>query len=118
MIRSGAGGLCVDISAPKGHDVWDNPAAFKDGVLSGLAKVGLINGPSDVLSIEAERVRQCYPIYFTGYKKPLEDLERSLKRWANLTLAGRTGRYWYNNMDHSIAQAMELARTIASGEDI
>ena len=28
----------------------------------------------------------------------------------NLNLLGRTGGFWYNNMDHSIAQALKMSR--------
>jgi protoporphyrinogen oxidase len=112
IIEPGCGGLTVEVSAPPGRPVWDNPEAEVDGVLRGLVDVGLIADKSDVKSVDIERVVECYPVYVTDYGKQLRALKDSLKRFPNLTPAGRTGLFWYNNMDHSIALAMKLARRV------
>jgi len=35
----------------------------------------------------------------------------------NLMMLGRTGTFWYNNMDHSIRQALDCAEAVISGSD-
>ena len=42
----------------------------------------------------------------------LEELEARLSPFSNLVMAGRLGRFWYNNMDHCIEAALELANDI------
>jgi hypothetical protein len=41
---------------------------------------------------------------------------RELGHYSNLLLAGRCGRFWYNNMDHSIGQGLTMADKILRGE--
>ncbi|MCB1152045.1 FAD-dependent oxidoreductase [bacterium] len=113
MIADGKGGLCVEVSAPPGTTVWDDPEALVPDIVEHLKIVGLVDGPDDILETHIERVVECYPVYFAGYRKPLKDLRDGLHQFDNLRLAGRTGLYWYNNMDHSIALAQKLGRKMA-----
>lgn len=114
-------GLCVEVSAPKGRDVWQNPDELLPRIMSDLIRVGLLRSQSDVEAVHIERVPECYPIYEAGYRARLKWMRERLGRFANLTTAGRTGMYWYNNMDHSIGLAMKLARddlaSVPPGED-
>ena len=45
-----------------------------------------------------------------NYPKELEIARKALSRYQNFQLAGRTGLFWYNNMDHSMENAMQLVR--------
>ncbi len=111
MSQGQNGGLCVEVSAPKGHETWNNPEAGRDNIIKSLVDAGLLENASDVLECRIERVPDCYPIYSAGYREDLSKLKKSLSRFENLTLSGRTGLFWYNNMDHSIALALKLAKT-------
>ncbi len=102
--------LCVEVSAPKGQAIWDNPESGRDNIIKHLVKVGLLESASDVRQCHIERVPDCYPIYSTGYRDDLAMLKKALSRFENLTLSGRTGLFWYNNMDHSIALALKLGK--------
>ena len=44
--------------------------------------------------------------------RELEKARNGLAGYENLVLAGRTGMFWYNNMDHSIENAMQLCRRL------
>jgi UDP-galactopyranose mutase len=57
-------------------------------------------------------VADSYPIYHRQYPGELEAAQRALAGFPNLHLAGRTGLFWYNNMDHSMENAMQLVRQI------
>jgi hypothetical protein len=49
----------------------------------------------------------------------MQELTRNLRelgQYSNLLLAGRCGRFWYNNMDHSIGQGLTMADKIIRGE--
>ena len=57
-----------------------------------------------------ERIPQTYPVYSINYPRKLKKTFQWVDdTWENLTLIGRTGRFWYNNMDHSIAASLEVA---------
>jgi protoporphyrinogen oxidase len=115
IIPEGRHGLCVEVSAPPGHPAWTEPEAQLPGILRGLVDVGLLRAESDVHGVHIERVTECYPIYTAGYRAPLKALKERLGRYRNVVLAGRTGMYWYNNMDHSIGLAMKIAKDELAG---
>ncbi|MGE3179033.1 MAG: hypothetical protein AB7O32_16300, partial [Vicinamibacterales bacterium] len=48
----------------------------------------------------------------------LTELSRGLQalgQYSNLLLAGRSGRFWYNNMDHSIGQGLTMSDKVLRG---
>ncbi|MDP8224733.1 MAG: FAD-dependent oxidoreductase [Candidatus Lernaella stagnicola] len=113
IIAGGRSGLCVEVSSPP--EAWDHPEAFQDQVLDDLIRVDLITGRQDVVAVHIEKVRESYPIYDIGYDEKLAALRDRMARVANLSLAGRTGTFWYNNMDHSIAMGLQLAEKLTPG---
>jgi hypothetical protein len=68
--------------------------------------------------VHIERVPSTYPIYKLNYLDELTRTLRAVAQWSNLLLAGRTGRFWYNNMDHSIGQGLTMADRILRGETL
>ena len=69
----------------------------------GLAKT------HDVIDGLVTRQPKAYPIYDHEYEKHLEVIQDFLKTIDNLQTIGRNGMHRYNNMDHSIRQALDLA---------
>ena len=51
------------------------------------------------------------------YDRPetLDAARTGLARFENFHLAGRTGLFWYNNMDHSMECAMQLVHKLLRG---
>ncbi len=39
-------------------------------------------------------------------------MQKNLLKFKNLIVAGRTGSFWYNNMDECIIQGMDIAESI------
>ena len=76
--------------------------------------MGLITGVKDVLDVHRERVKKAYPAYFDTYEE-IGTLTDWLDGWENLFCVGRNGQHRYNNMDHSMATAMEAADNILNG---
>ncbi len=76
----------------------------------------MIGDAADVERAHIERVPFTYPIYKLNYMQELTRTLRELGRFSNLLLAGRCGRFWYNNMDHSIGQGLTMADKILRGE--
>jgi hypothetical protein len=76
----------------------------------------MIASASDIQQLHIEPVPYTYPIYKLNYLQELQRNLRELGTYANLLLAGRCGRFWYNNMDHSIGQGLTMADKVLRGD--
>ncbi|MCH4214961.1 MAG: NAD(P)/FAD-dependent oxidoreductase [Atopobiaceae bacterium] len=83
--------------------------------ISELTEMGIINGPEDVHASHRERVKKAYPAYFDTYFQ-IDKLINWLDDKGNLFCVGRNGQHRYNNMDHSMATAMEAVDDIKAGK--
>jgi len=66
------------------------------------------------------RIPRCYPVYSTGYKEDLKEVEDYLRTLTNLIPIGRYGAFKYNNQDHSILMGFLAAENITknAGHDL
>lgn len=112
----GEGILCVESTCREGDARWERPEAETDAVIAGLRGCGAIRSRTEVSGIVTERVRDSYPVYSLDYRFRRTTALDGLRRFGNLLPAGRCGRYWYNNMDHSIAQGLRIAARLLAGE--
>jgi protoporphyrinogen oxidase len=115
-VPSGKSGLCVEFTCREGDERWQNPERYTGKIIADLVRSGMIDAASDVERVHIERVPYTYPIYKLNYLTELTRNLRLLARYSNLLLAGRCGRFWYNNMDHSIGQGLTMADKILRGE--
>ena len=83
--------------------------------ISELMRMGVIEKPEDVLDSHRERVKKAYPAYFDTYDRSDEVIDY-LDGFGNLYCVGRNGQHRYNNMDHSMATAIEAVDNIKSGK--
>lgn len=109
-------GICVEVTCYDEDAVWKNPSSLKSEIIDSLIKVKLISSPDDIIEIHCEKIDKAYPIYQTNYRKELKENIDQLYKIKNLILAGRTGLFWYNNMDHSIENAFQVAENIFQGK--
>lgn len=116
MAPAGKHGLCVEVTCLEGDDRWQHPEKLTQQVIEDLVKSETIDRADEVLNVHIERVPYTYPIYTLDYLKILNANLAELKKIDNLLLAGRSGRFWYNNMDHSIGQGLTMADKIIKGE--
>ncbi len=116
MAPPGKSGLCVELTCREGDDRWANPAAFTDAVIGDLVRTRTIDGRDDIEGVHIEGVPNTYPIYKLNYLGELTRNLRELGRYRNLLMAGRCGRFWYNNMDHSIGQGLTMADKVLRGD--
>ncbi|MBQ7568800.1 hypothetical protein IJT17_08350, partial [bacterium] len=77
-----------------------------------MVRVKIVSSAQQITGIRCERVPNAYPIYHLNYRQELERNDRGLSTWNNVRLLGRTGKFWYNNMDHSIENACSHARSL------
>lgn len=113
---SGSTGICVEKTCCRNDPVWEFPERKETEVRKALAGVGIISGDTVVEEVAIERIRDAYPVYAMGYQEKLDAGVAELSGIHHLYLAGRTGRFWYNNMDNSIEDAMRVAELIAMKE--
>ncbi len=83
--------------------------AGKEIVQTGLVKDG------EVTDGHVVRLPRCYPVYFSGYRKILEPVEKYLSGIKGLHVIGRYGAYKYNNQDHSILMGIRASENILKG---
>ena len=105
-------GICVEVPCLEDETFWQNPEVLIEAIKRDLLQTRQITGLRDIHAVHIEKVADSYPIYGLGYQNKLFDLRKRLNRFENLILLGRSGTFWYNNMDHSIKTAMEAAREI------
>jgi len=105
-------GYCCEVTCMENDARWKHGERLTDWVIDDLMKVDLFSNRSNVLDVRVERLPESYPIYSLNYPQELDKARTSLSRFDNLNLAGRTGLFWYNNMDHSIENAMQLTKRL------
>lgn len=101
-VPPGRDSVIAEITCSSNSRGWNDPSSLEKKLVEGLLKVRAIGDRSDILFIDWQRVPETYPIYTLDYRERLASVE--IPR--GLVLAGRCGSFWYNNMDHSIAQAL------------
>ena len=115
-VPAGMSGLCVEVTSRQSDARWSNPEALTPKIVADLVRTGMIARAEDVARVHIERVPFTYPIYKLNYLQELTRNLRELGQFSNLLLSGRCGRFWYNNMDHSIGQGLTMADKILRGE--
>ena len=99
----------------EGDDFWNmTDQEATEFAIRELTRMRVINGKQDVLDSHRERVKKAYPAYFDTYDQ-MDELVDYLDGFGNLYCVGRNGQHRYNNMDHSMATAMEAVGNIKSG---
>ncbi|MCK5506525.1 MAG: FAD-dependent oxidoreductase [Thermodesulfovibrionia bacterium] len=117
LAPKGKSGLCVELTCMEGDGLWKHPERMKIIIEEFLLKVRLVPKLSDFIDVKFERIPNTYPIYTLDYPGKYKLILDALRNYRNLLNFGRTGGFWYNNMDHSIAQAMEIAKTCMKDPD-
>ena len=113
LTPAGRGSVCVEVTCRESDEAWQRPEKLRDRVAEDLLRTGVVGDLHDIGDVHIERVAQAYPVYHLGFHKTVEQAKQALSVYRNLHLAGRTGLFWYNNMDNSIEHAQELAAAIA-----
>ncbi len=110
-----ASGICVEVVCQEGDELWRKPERLERDLRKDLVRVGLVRRREDIDALHIERVREAYPIYALDYPGQLERAIEDAGTVENVVLLGRTGTFWYNNMDHSVRQALDLSSALTRG---
>ena len=104
----------LEYFATEGDALWQMPGEEFIKMATGeLVKIDII-APDAVLDACHVRVKKAYPAYYGSYYQ-LDTVKAFLNGIPNLFCLGRNGQHRYNNMDHSMATAMECVALIKSG---
>ena len=112
LVSKGRDSLCVEVTCNESDLWWKDPESLIGRIKEDLIKVGLIETSADIDNVYIEKISNAYPIYTRDYPQHLCQVKESLSKFENLSLAGRTGLFWYNNMDDSIENGLNLAEDI------
>ncbi len=104
-------GICAEITALGTQDeAWREPERFNEEIVEGLRETRYIPKGAGAEVVGIAKVDHTYPVYRLGeleaVREWLEGLERENQ---GLVLLGRQARFWYNNADESMDQALEWA---------
>ncbi len=102
-VPPGKDSLIAEFTCTADSMEWHDPEVLEDRLIAGLLKVRAAR-EEDILFIDWKRVPETYPVYTLDYREKLA----SVSIPEGLFLTGRCGSFWYNNMDHSIAQALSF----------
>jgi protoporphyrinogen oxidase len=108
----GKTGLCAEVTCNENDALWNDPNSIEPDIRRSLRQVGLIQSETAINDLSIERIENAYPIYDLGYRDRLLGNLAELNRFKNLRLLGRTGTFWYNNMDHYIEAALKVSREL------
>ena len=61
------------------------------------------------------RVPKCYPVYSSGYKMHLNEIQKFISKQKGIEAIGRYGSFKYNNQDHSILMGILAAENVLFG---
>ncbi len=104
-VPAGADSICVEITVTEETLAGGGTEEIKRSLLPQLETVGALRA-GDVEFVDWRLIRETYPVYDRAYRERLA----SAVPPENLILLGRCGSFWYNNMDHSISQALAFSR--------
>lgn len=96
----------------EGDSLWNmSESDFIKMAKEEAEKIGVID-KSDILDAVQVKVKKAYPAYFGSYSE-FDTVKAYLQTLPNVYCIGRNGQHKYNNMDHSMLTAIEVAKVIA-----
>ncbi len=100
----------------EGDELWGkSDEEFREFGVAELEKLGFIRR-EDILGTHIARIKKAYPSYSGAYSE-FGVVREFLDSLPNLYVCGRNGMHRYNNMDHSMLSAFEVANCILGKSD-
>lgn len=76
-----------------------------------LHDLNLIN-KQNVIDFKVLRIPKAYPLFENGFQANCTAIYEYLDQFENLSMTGRTGKFKYYNMDHTIGSGIDVAQKI------
>jgi len=100
--------LCLEIFCNENDKTWKRKDKdIIDGTILDLEKTSFVK-KSNIVDTKLIRVKNAYPIYQIGYKEKCKGIYELLKKFRNLKMIGRTGKFDYINMDQVMNEITKL----------
>jgi protoporphyrinogen oxidase len=112
LAPKGYHGICAEILCYEDDFVWTQAETLLSSLIQNLIQAKIVRNFNSIKEVHFERVKNTYPIYQLDYLTHLEKYTDKIKSFKNILACGRTGCFWYNNMDHSIRSAIDIASMI------
>lgn len=100
--------LCVEVTKKK-KDIQD---LRRDDIERQLKEIYRIN-KDDIVDMWNDFINGAYPIYHIGFKEDIKNVLNMIEMHGNIFCLGRHACHNYNNMDHTIVEATDLADIIS-----
>ncbi len=84
---------------------------IQEKVIEDLEKVGVLK-KEEVLDFFTKKMRRVYPLYRIGFREDLKRILSWIHCFENIYTIGRQGLFNYNNTDHCMDMANQLAKHI------
>ena len=108
---AGEFGLCCEVTVnPNSDRVARVGHSLTDEVIENIRQLGFLHRGNRVKDIYQHLQPDTYPIYHRSYLSNFNEVRKAIKSsYPEIMLLGRTGAFWYNNSDHSIRMALNMA---------
>ncbi len=99
----------------RGDAIWESSDEYlADLTASGLERLGYLRR-AEVIGTRIVRVPAAYPLFEVGYERHAAAVRAGLAVIGNLFVAGRSGCFAYQNMDHAIRSGIDTAQCLLRG---
>ena len=105
--------VCAEVTAAEDEIFTREPDRLYKQVIADLVRAGILSGPDDITHHQTAVVRASYPVLTVNYLEKLEKMSARLGQIKNLFLLGRSGMFWYNNIDNSINAALKFGQWLS-----
>lgn len=104
-------GLCCEVTInPSTSRVEYTAAEREEEVVANVRELGFLTRGNRIKAIHHHLQPDTYPIYHRNYLSHFNQVRKLIKSsYPEISLLGRTGAFWYNNSDHSIRMALNMA---------
>lgn len=101
--------MVVEYFCTSGDGIWNSSdEALSELTVRHLAELGFMSA-RECIGVDIHRIPRAYPLFEVGYEGHCQVLYDYLGKFENLHLAGRSGMFQYQNMDHALASGREAA---------
>jgi protoporphyrinogen oxidase len=114
MSPPGKTSLCAEIPCFESSELWNmDEKKLVQNISSHFLKLGWIR-KKDILDHKVIRLRWAYPILEMGFEKKSHKVADYLKRFHNLKLSGRNGRFLYTHIHDMVRFARDIIEELIS----
>ncbi len=104
--------VVVEFFCFRDDDIWSRTDEELSRItIEGMEELGFFSR-DEVLGTDVLRVSKAYPLFEVGYEEHCRVIYDYLSGFENLHIAGRSGMFQYQNMDHAIESGMEAAESL------